>query len=165
MNEPYLKLSPADPLLRQPLRILSMVYELHEAGYQRIRICAGLSPSGGYWRYHVTDSNNIKPDGLFPRSWTEDVAYHSVGADYAPPFGWKDARGKKPRQLARMFVERFPRIAERGKGEDRSYADWFIGILAAARNGRLPIFFADNRIDLSSLSAPPPKRRRRRQAY
>ena len=165
MAEPYLEFSPTDPMLRQPLRILSMVYELHEAEYQRIRICAGLSPSGGSWRCYVTDSNNVEPNGLFPKSWTEDVASYSSGAGYAPPFGWDDARGRKPRQLARMFVERFPRIAEAGRGEDRAYADWFAGMLAAARKGRLPVFFADYEIDLSSLSPPPPKRPRRRRAY
>lgn len=165
MAEPYLKLLPADPMLRQPLRILSMIHELHEAGYQRIRICAGLSPSGGSWRCYVTHSNNVEPDGPFPKSWMEDVASYSVGAEYVPPFGWDDARAKKPRQLARMFVERFPRIAEAGRGEDRAYADWFAGMLAAARKGRLPVFFADYEIDLSSLSPPPPKRPRRRRAY
>lgn len=98
---------------------------------------------GGYWRHYVTNANNVKPNGLFPNSWTEDVASHSVGAEYAPPFGWDDARGKKPRRLARMFVERFPRIAEAGTGEDRACEDWFTKILAAAGKGRLPVFFAD----------------------
>jgi hypothetical protein len=37
----------ADNVVRRCTRLLSMVHELHKAGYQRIRISPGLSPSGG----------------------------------------------------------------------------------------------------------------------
>ena len=84
-----------------------------------------------------------------------DVTGYSIGKAYAPPFGWDDARGKKPRRLARMFVEHFPCVAEDGEGEDQAYAGWFTGILAVAKKGRLPVFFGDYEIDLSSLSVSP----------
>jgi hypothetical protein len=33
----------SDPVARRAVRLLAMVHELHKAGYQRLRICAGYS--------------------------------------------------------------------------------------------------------------------------
>ena len=68
-----------------------------------------------------------------------NVANYTTG-DGAAPFGWEDVGDTAVRELAAMFVERFPRIAKRGAGCDKAYADWFTGMMATAETGRLPIF-------------------------
>lgn len=149
------KLPPSDPALRDALRVLAVVRALHEDGYQRIRVSTGLSTSGMHWRCLLTTADNINPDGWSPNHYYDNAVHYS-SADGVELFGWKDALDKNPKELAQLFVERFPDIAERGKGRDQAYADWFAGIMATAEAGRLPIFFADFDIDLSGVSAPPP---------
>ncbi len=48
------------------LRFLQMVGELHKLGYDRIRIAAGMSPSGIHWRCSITHSQNVQEDGWEP---------------------------------------------------------------------------------------------------
>ncbi len=146
---------PADVSLRRSLRVLAMVAELHKAGYQRLRVAAGMSPSGCYWRCHITSADNVRANGWEPRDWEGGVATYTSG-DEDLYFGWKDAPGKSARQLAQLFLERFPELAKRGAGRDRPYAGWFVGMLGAAENGRLPIFFADWDLDPVEIEMPPP---------
>ena len=116
-----------------------------------------MSPSGMHWRCVLTTSDSVKPDGWSPKHGFCDAVHYS-SASGAALFGWKDVdtHDKNAKDLAQLFVERFPEIAERGKGRDQAYADWFAGIMTTAEAGRLPIFFADYEIDLSGVSVPPP---------
>ena len=143
------------PVLHDALRVLSLVRALHEAGYQRIRVCTGLSPSGMHWRCLITTADNVEENGWAITNELSNVAHYSSGAG-AAPFEWEDAGANGASELARLFVERFPETAARGAGCDRAYADWFAGMLATAETGRLPIFFTDFEIDLSAVLAPPP---------
>jgi len=146
---------PADPHLRRALRVLSMVAELHKAGYQRLRIAAGMSPSGSSWRCHITPSDNIRANGWEPIDWEQNVVnYLPWGKNIY--FDWPDALRKTARQLAQTFIDRFPEVARRGAGRDRAYAGWFVEMIGAAENGRLPIFFADWDLDLVEVEMPPP---------
>ena len=142
------------PALRDILRVLSLVRALPEAGYLRIRMSSGLSPSGMHWRCSITSVDNMDVDLCIKESTCSLVAGYSSSEEDAP-FGWKDAGGKSESELARMFVERFPEMAARGKGPDPAYADWFAGIMVTAETGRVPVFYADYEIDLSDVSVPP----------
>ena len=148
------------PALRDALRILSMVRALHEEGYQKIRVLGSMAPSGAYWRCTITSADNMEENGWRIRDGFSDVADYTTGAG-AAPFEWEDVSDKAARELAAMFVERFPRIAKRGAGRDQAYADWFAGMMATAETGRLPIFYADYKIDLSDIRVPPPPGDRR----
>ncbi len=146
---------PEDAAHRNALRLLSMVAELHKAGYQRLRIAAGMSPSGFHWRCHIIPADNVRLNGWEPSSWdTVDANYSSADEDRY--FGWEDAPGKTARDLARLFLERFPAIAMRGAGRDLTYAGWFVQILGAAENGQFPVFCADYSIDTAPADMPPP---------
>jgi hypothetical protein len=143
-----------EPHLRRAVRLLSAVHELHKAGYQRLRISAGMAPSGMYWRCFLTSADNIREDG-----WSlldDDVTMRYTTGDESCYFGWDDAVGIDARKLARMFVERCPSIAERATGHDWAYAGWFTAMLGAAENGRLPVFFADYPPELVPGQMPPP---------
>lgn len=135
-------------------RLLAMIHELHKLGYQGVRISPGWSPSGADWRCSIAAVPNIAPDGWSLIDWCAGVHYTTgAGACF---FEWEDAPRRSPRQLSRMFVERFPRLARESAGMDHAYAGWFVAVLGAVEHGRLPAFHADYDLDLSKLNLPPP---------
>lgn len=144
-----------DPAIRRACRVLTMVHELHKAGYQKLRISSGMSPAGTHWRCHITPASNIGPDGWEVLNWMHDVVSYSTG-DEDRFFGFEDGPGKSARQLADMFSSRFPEIMERAEGQDREYVGWYVDMLGAAEHGRLPIFFADYELDPVPGEMPPP---------
>lgn len=139
---------------RRSLRVLMMVHELHKAGYQRLRIFPGISPSGCSWRCAVTPVTNIlKRNGALAKSWNDQIASYS-SADGNRFFGWKDSQNDTARQLASKFVDRFPTIARAGEGEDWAYVGWYVQMLGHAEHGDFPMAYAD----FSSAGRLPPPR-------
>ncbi len=67
-----------------------------------------------------------------------------------PLLDWKDRTTANARQLADTFVERFPEIAEAGKGWDWPYAGWFVEMLGVAEAGYFPYVYADYPVDESN---------------
>lgn len=134
-----------------------MVHELHKAGYQFLRISAGMSPAGTHWRCHITPASNIAENGWEVVDWSAAVASYSTG-DEDRYFGFKDAPGKSARELADMFLSRFPQLMEHAAGRDHEYAGWYVDMLGAAEHGRLPIFFADYELEPVPGEMPPPRR-------
>ena len=121
-----------------------MVGELHKLGYQKLRISPGLSPSGMHWRCASTPGDNtLRSHGALVALYDDDLvaSYTSgQGNDY---FGWTDARSATARQLAMLFVERFPDIVARSRGQDWPYAGWYVQMLGVAETGHLPIAYCD----------------------
>src|SRR4051812_34848560 len=130
----------ADSTLRRAHRVLRMVGELHKLGYQRLRISPGMSPSGMHWRCVVTARGNTLTSNGTRMFRDEDrccARYTSAsGNEY---FGWTDARDATARQLADVFIERFPELAAAGRGDDWPYAGWYVKVLGHADNGHLPV--------------------------
>ncbi len=154
-------LSPSpNPAIRHCTRLLSAVHELHKAGYQRIRISPGMSPSGLHWRCAITHKDNIAADGfrIVGEVRPGEVAFYT-SADKTRYFGWPDAPGLSARQLAAHFIERFPIIAKLGAGQDWPYAGWLTDTLGRAERGHpgdLPVFFADYDLPSEPGRLPPP---------
>lgn len=156
----------ADAMLRRSTRLVQMVHELHKAGYQRIRAIPHESPSGGHWRLNITFSGNVGQDGLTLVDEDLDqrglVARHT-SADGPSWLGWTDAADLNARELAVLFLERYPTIAERGRGRDWLYSGWltdFLGRMENADELGLLIFSADYPLDPALLEPwmPPPPR-------
>ncbi|MGH2585920.1 MAG: hypothetical protein ACRDJE_13485 [Dehalococcoidia bacterium] len=132
-----------EPHIRRAQRVLQMVHELHKRGYQFLRIIPGMSPSGLHWRCTITTRSNIlATHGARARDYDADAARYTSGQDNEY-FGWTDARQDTARQLATKFVERFPELAEKGRGRDWEYAGWYVEMLGHADRGALPIAYAD----------------------
>lgn len=153
-------------MLRRSARLVQMVHELHKAGYQRIRAIPYESPNGAHWRLDITFSGNVDEDGLtlldHDMEGTGLVARYT-SADAANWFGWADAGALSARELAVLFLERFPTIAERGQGRDWLYSGWltdFLGQMENADDLGLLIFCADYPLDPGPLEPwmPPPPR-------
>ena len=131
------------PDRRRALRVLTMVHELHKAGYQRLRICPGVSPSGCYWRCTVTPVSNILRSNGALISVFDHLAVHYSSGQENDYFGWRDAKKDTARNLAAKFVQRFPEIAQAGLGEDWAYAGWYVQMLGLAERDEFPEAYAD----------------------
>lgn len=129
----------SDPVVKRAGRLLSMVHELHKAGYQRLRICAGRSADGSEWRCHLVPSSRVLADGWTPLS-AVDLPLYSSGHGKRF-FGWDDAEGDDARLLAVKFLERFPDTVREAAGQDWLYAGWLTSVLGAIENGVLPSFY------------------------
>lgn len=124
-------------------RVLLMVHELHLLGLQQLRICPSIAPSGLAWRCGVTPvSNTLKSHGARMASWSTLAAHYTSG-DGDHYFGWDDGPGQGARALARKFIERFPDIAEGGRGRDWSYAGWLVEVLYLSGGRDLPYALSD----------------------
>ena len=145
--------------IRNATRLLSMIHELHKAGYQRLRFRAGMSPSGMHWRCSITHAGNVAADGIsFLASAPDDeIADHSSASEDRY-FGWEDAAGRSARELAILFIQRFPIIVQKSDGRDWAYAGWLTDVLGRAEHGTsdgLPVFYADYPVHLDPDWLPP----------
>lgn len=160
MSRPISLRPSVNPSRRHATRLLTMVHELHKAGYQRVRFSSGMAPSGLYWRCAITDAGTMTSDGLRIQNSCADAetaaSSTSSGDRY---FGWTDAPGRSARELGLLFLGRFPIIARRDSGRDWAYAGWLTEVLGKAERGEpsgLPVFFADYPLDLDPADLPPP---------
>ncbi len=166
MIQPTAPVSVTSPAHQSAIRLLCMVHELHRAGYQHVRFSSGMAPNGMQWRCSITHAGNMSDDGLRVVDYllNGDVASYSTGSQDRY-FDWPDVPGRSSKELATLFVERFPRIVQIGKGRDWAYAGWLTEVIGRAERGgssSLPVFFADYPLDIDPIHMPPPVRTRTR---
>ena len=127
-------------------KVLRLVQELHVRGYQRLRIAPHMAATGLDWRCPITPVSNIlRSDGAWLARDDDGslVARYTTGQerDY---FGWTDARHADPSHLAELFLKRFPRIAEAGRGSDWLYAGWYVEMLGVTYPNHFPLAISDD---------------------
>ena len=158
---PVSRWPPAELPLRFAARLIAMVHELHKAGYQRIRICPAMAPSGMYWRCSISYAANVDADGLHFRDGTEGrIAFYTSGQG-AKYFDWPDGDTLTARTMARRFLHAFPLIAKNGAGRDWPYAGWLTDVLGYAEHGKFIYFDADYPVPeevFERWQPPPPPR-------
>jgi len=143
-------------IIRRATRVLSMVHELHKAGYQGVRICCGITDRSSEWVCHIFSAENTAPCGWAPADVDLAAKYtHQSDGTY---FGWKDSTQDSARKLATKFINRHPDIAKEGSIEDWAYAGWLTGIIGLAEHGQLPTFYGglDREKEASRTTTPPP---------
>jgi hypothetical protein len=125
-------------------RVLLMARELHRLGFERLRIGPGLSASGTAWRVDITAAGGSRRD--------KAAAHYSTrqGISF---FGWDDAATDSPAQLAGKFLERFPALADAGRGADPSYASWYERMIEATAPTGLPYAYWDG-VENSGSAVP-----------
>lgn len=112
-------------------KLILAVAELHRRGFEKLRLKAGLSPSGGHWRYELMPKEG-HPRG--PRgSLTNQLE-----------MSWEDDPGSSPEDLADIIISRFPDLIEASKGEDNEYAAWLSAIVEESAPEGLFIEFWDS---------------------
>lgn len=135
VGNPIPESPPGSPLVRRAIRVLRMVHELHKAGFQRLRVLPYSNDSGTAWRAEITYVDNVGDDGFSTIDQDLDdagkVARYSTaqGNQY---FGWMDATTADARELARLFLIRFPHMCNLGQGLDWAYAGWLVDVIGWA---------------------------------
>lgn len=135
VGNPIPESPPSSPLVRRAIRVLRMVHELHKAGFQRLRVLPYSNDSGTAWRAEITYVDNVGDDGFSTIDHDLDdagkVARYSTaqGNQY---FGWMDATTADARELARLFLTRFPHLCNLGQGLDWAYAGWLVDVIGWA---------------------------------
>lgn len=129
-------------------KFLYLVHELHKMGYQKLRIAPGMAASGMQWLCQIFSSADLEREHAGAKAPVAE--YSSTEGDTF--FGWQDAVGAPLGKLAELFVERFPELAESGKGSDWAYAGWYMEMLRLTEPSALPIAYADWELPAGYLS-------------
>ena len=131
-----------DPL-GAALKLLRMVAELHQRGYQRLRIAPGLAPASPDWRCGIVPAGRMDPThGAREQTGNLLAARYSTSEDYHY-FGWNDGGKMTVPEMAESFVRTFAGVGEQAVGPDPVYANWFLSVIHTAEAGALPIAFSD----------------------
>lgn len=117
--------------------IIMIVHELHQRGYEQLRLYAGMSPSGCSWRWYVYPKVLMK-DNLFER--------HDGWVPFKCPSGYaSEDLPEKGRKIitADDFVKEYDSYVSLAKGEDKEYVKWFETLVKSAQNNDFPIAFSE----------------------
>jgi hypothetical protein len=135
-------------------RILLMVAELHRLGYERLRIAPGMSPSGMHWRCAVAPAAAFQSADTALLRTDVDVSQLAIytSADEDVSFGWADAVAATAGELATLFLERFPLLAEASAEPDSAYSAWYRAMLDLTAPDGLPYAYADWPTDTARLA-------------
>ena len=118
------------PEERAERRLLFAVRELHRRGYERLRIRAGMAPSGMSWRCEL-----VAPTGERRPMYTSGMQRQY--------FGWEDAESDDGSALADKVEQRFPALVASARGTDAAYARWYVQLLAKTV-GDVPVSYWDD---------------------
>lgn len=128
--------------------IVRMIAELHKRGYQRMRLCCSLSPSGLSIRTILTYKENVDSvTGCIIR----DFFHFDEERVVAISSTWKEYDKVDAVELADSFLSMFPEFCKKCKGSDPEYDYWFGKVLKLADEGKFPITMDDNGYDCRSI--------------
>jgi hypothetical protein len=108
-------------------RLMSMVRELHSAGYQRLYLYSWPKPSGLHWRWQLFTG----PRHWLQRPWRE--GWYGSGAEYNfnPVMGWGDAPGASSTELVHALAQFDPAGLAHALGHDEDHSLWFATVCDA----------------------------------
>lgn len=125
-----------------PLRILDGVEQLHERGYEQLRLLPYMSPSGMHWRVEIAEAAATDDSAGYVVYRNENVVLrYSTGS--GPEFaGAIVDRSTTPDDVADLILASMPWVQEHVP--DRAYADWYARLMQLIRaQDAVPIAFAD----------------------
>ena len=108
-------------------RLMAMVQQLHQAGYQRLYLYSWPKPSGLHWRWHLFGGKR----DWYRRSWRE--GWYGSGADYNlnPVMGWGDGPADTVAELCSALARFDPHGLAQALGRDEDHSRWFADVCAA----------------------------------
>jgi len=121
--------------------IIMIVHELHQRGYEQLRLLPGMSPNGCAWRWMIYPKALMMEDNRFEK-----------GGDCTPFDCLRGSTGEaypeRRRELvtADQFIEGHEEFIRMAMGRDADYVEWFSHIVEHAKNKDFPIGFADGSI-------------------
>jgi hypothetical protein len=108
-----------------------MVAELHNRGFEKLRIIPSLSPSGLHWRCSFIAGAEDIP--LNASNWLSGYEDEHSHAEVQPT----------TEEMADVFMKDNVEFLGRCKGEDREYIDWYSAMLTQLNREELPYAFSD----------------------
>jgi len=108
-------------------RLMQMMRELHQAGYERLYLFSWPKPSGLHLRWHLFTG----PRHWMQRSWRE--GWYGSGAQYNsnPVLGWGDAPGASTHELLSALAKFDPQGLAQALGRDEDHSKWFAEVCDA----------------------------------
>ena len=126
-------------------RILEMVGELHNKGYESLYIDPVMAPSGCFWRYEI----GAMRDGLWPCGYDKHLGKEfepirgSIGGGFEQEIPWG-----KPTDSLSEFLEAFllayPNLLSMAKKPNAPYIAWYREMLRATQPEGMLIFGCDH---------------------
>lgn len=135
---PFKKMSPMQ-INCSAYEIVMVVHELHQQGYEQLRLFPGMSPNGCAWRWRVYPKIMMGRDNRFEM--------HDDHTPFNCIFGSTgEAFPKENRRL--LTVDEFMEgnqdfIGLLAKAKDAAYVEWYAQIVEHAKAKDFPIAFAD----------------------
>lgn len=117
--------------------IVMIVHELHQRGYEQLRLFPGISPNGMSWRWMI-----------YPKVLMKDNSFEHHG-DCTPFDCLRGSTGAafpeegKELKTADDFIRKHEGYVNLAKGEDKMYVEWFEQIAEHAKNNTFPIAFEE----------------------
>jgi ADP-ribosylglycohydrolase len=112
-------------------KLLFMVKELHNRGFEELQIIPSIAPSGLYWRCEFR-----------PKRRSTKHLFYSSGAQYNY-FGWKNGKKMSSREMADRFQKDFSDMLDICKHSDKYYSVWYSNMLDIIGNDKLPYAYSD----------------------
>ena len=117
------------------LQLMLLLQSLHKMGYERLRWFSYMAPNGCAMRCHITTANNIMRNefiiNLHKNTWYLSTSNADNGENDITPY------------LDTLTREMGGELLKLGKGEDKSYVEWFNHLVEKAKKGKFPTFYAD----------------------
>jgi len=137
-------MSEGEASIQAAIKIMQAIHELHNRGYERLRLAPGMSPSGCNWRCTLAPKSNIKAShGAMLADFDGPVIHGSINGEGGGYNGIEFSEFDSPSLLADAISLAFPELIELSRGEDTEYVQWYSQMLQYAQRGLMPIAYAD----------------------
>ena len=118
--------------------IVLILHELHQRGYQQLRLYSGFSASGCYIRWNIYPKCVItEGTGSFERTNYEDSPSGYYGSAGAPTYNLD------PQEMADHFLKVAPKMCADAKLPDEEYVNWFSILVNHALKEEYPAAYGD----------------------
>lgn len=116
--------------------IVMILHELHQRGYEQLRLHCGMSPNGMAWRWNI-----------YPKCIMDDAEWERYGE--CPPFECPHGSAACPKcevdyvTAADLLLNSDRDLLEKGKLPDKLYMRWFAQLVERAKRGEYPVAFGE----------------------
>lgn len=117
--------------------VVLILHELHQRGYQQLRLFCGWAPSGLYWRWNIYPKCLMLKDA----NWEKH--------DDCPPFDCPHCSAIRPqgkwnyKEAADELMRNASELLELGKLPDEEYVRWYAQLVEHAKRGEFPVAFGE----------------------
>jgi len=112
-------------------KLLYIVKELHNRGFEKLRVVPSISPSGLAWRCSFLSDNDSERMTVIASNWIQD--FFSVRVEIEYPM----------EELTNIFEKEHFDFLILCKGKNMDYVEWYSDMLLKLKEGELPYAFSD----------------------